>query len=401
MKAFGYTNVEVGAHYFKLVLAIAVGGALAGCLMGIAGGRALIDVYIAYFKFPFLVFQLDPASFVTGVVGQHPVGLGRRAAGVAPGLRADARRPRCARPPRRITAAPGGSGAALNRLLDQPSRMVLRRITRQPGRMAGSMIGIACGHGAVSVSMMTIYAGFRPHHRPDLHRGRPQRRDRQLHPAAVSDKTLFELRRMPGVDAGRAGAQRARRPAQRAATAIAASIIGLPPDAASQPRARRRHGADHHAARAAIVLSTALAGMLDDPPRRHADGRGARRPPAGARDPGRRRSPKVLLGSPAYMDLAALNRALREPSRVSGAYLSIDQARADEIYAALQDMPTVAGRQPQIAGARRFPEGDEHGRGRDPLCHGRHRLRHHLRHRLQRRAHRARPNARAIWPACG
>ena len=55
MKAFGYTNGEVGAHYFKLVMAIAVGGALAGCLIGIAGGRALIQVYVAYFKFPFLV----------------------------------------------------------------------------------------------------------------------------------------------------------------------------------------------------------------------------------------------------------------------------------------------------------------------------------------------------------
>ena len=46
MKAFGYTNAEVGGHYFKLVMAIAVGGALAGCLMGIAGGRALIQVYV-------------------------------------------------------------------------------------------------------------------------------------------------------------------------------------------------------------------------------------------------------------------------------------------------------------------------------------------------------------------
>jgi len=50
-----------------------------------------------------------------------------------------------------------------------------------------------------------------------------------------------------------------------------------------------------------------------------------------------------LLGSPSYMDLAALNRALREPNRVSGAYLTIDEAFATEIYTALQDMPTVAG----------------------------------------------------------
>jgi putative ABC transport system permease protein len=50
-----------------------------------------------------------------------------------------------------------------------------------------------------------------------------------------------------------------------------------------------------------------------------------------------------LLGSPAYMEIGALNRALREPNRVSGAYLRIDSAKADEIYRELKDMPTVAG----------------------------------------------------------
>lgn len=52
---------------------------------------------------------------------------------------------------------------------------------------------------------------------------------------------------------------------------------------------------------------------------------------------------EALRGAPAYMDLTALNRTLREPNRVSGAYLAIDVAKAAEIYAALQDMPTVAG----------------------------------------------------------
>lgn len=50
-----------------------------------------------------------------------------------------------------------------------------------------------------------------------------------------------------------------------------------------------------------------------------------------------------LLGSPAYMDMEALNRVLREPGRVSGAILAIDSGQADAIYRALQDMPTVAG----------------------------------------------------------
>jgi putative ABC transport system permease protein len=52
---------------------------------------------------------------------------------------------------------------------------------------------------------------------------------------------------------------------------------------------------------------------------------------------------QTLLGAPAYMDLTALNQVLREPGRVSGAYLTIDGARSDGIYQTLQDMPTVAG----------------------------------------------------------
>ena len=66
MKAFGYTNSEVGGHYFKMILAIAVGGALAGGIMGIGAGRWMVDLYLIYYKFPFLVFRLDPVAFLTG-----------------------------------------------------------------------------------------------------------------------------------------------------------------------------------------------------------------------------------------------------------------------------------------------------------------------------------------------
>ncbi len=196
MKAFGYTNGEVGAHYFKLVLAIAAGGALAGCLLGIAGGRALIQVYIAYFKFPFLVFQLDPASFVTGV----SVSILSASAGGLLVLRSV-----FALTPAAAMRAPapadysrtGALGHMMNRFLDQPSRMVLRRITRQPGRMAGAMIGIACGM-ALSVSMITIYAGF--DRTIDLTFNVVDRSDVTVSfTHAASEATIFELRRIEGV----------------------------------------------------------------------------------------------------------------------------------------------------------------------------------------------------------
>ncbi|WP_372840177.1 ABC transporter permease, partial [Phaeovulum sp.] len=124
MKAFGYTNAEVGAHYFKLILAIAVGGALAGCLGGIAAGRALIGVYTTYYKFPFLVFELDPKSFVTGVTVSI---LAASAGGLLVLRQVFALTPAVAmRPPAPPNfSRTGRIGHSLNRFLDQPSRMVL------------------------------------------------------------------------------------------------------------------------------------------------------------------------------------------------------------------------------------------------------------------------------------
>ena len=337
LKAFGYTNGEVGAHYFKLVLAIAIGGALAGCLMGIAGGRALIQVYVAYFKFPFLVFQLDPASFVTGV----SVSILSASAGGLLVLRsvfaltpADAMRA----PAPADYSRTGLIGNALNKLLDQPSRMVLRRITRQPGRMAGAMIGIACGM-ALSVSMITIYAGF--DRTIDLTFNVMDRSDVTVSfTHAVSNTTIYNLRRMQGINLVE--------PVRNVPVVLRNGlethrgvVTGLSRDARLS-RALNSDLAEIPLEGGGIALSTALASKLNVGPgdMLTVEVREGRQPalqiPVTA-------VAESLLGSPSYMDLAALNRALREPNRISGVYLTIDQTRATEIYAALQDMPTVAG----------------------------------------------------------
>ena len=337
MKAFGYTNAEVGWHYFKLVMAIAVGGALAGCLMGIAGGRALIQVYVTYFKFPFLVFGLDPASFVIGVsvsifsasVGGLLVLRSVFALTPASAMRA---------PAPADYSRTGAIGHALNRFLDQPSRMVVRRITRQPGRMAGAMIGIACGM-ALCVSMITIYAGFS--RTIDLTFNVIDRSDVTVSfTHAASESTIFELRRMQGVTLVE--------PVRHVPAVLRNGldthrgvITGLGPDA-RLARALDADLAEIPLQTGGIVLATALADILNIRPgdMLTVEVREGRQPvlqiPVTA-------VAESLLGSPSYMDLATLNRALREPNRVSGAYLTIDEARATDIYKALQDMPTVAG----------------------------------------------------------
>ena len=337
MKAFGYTNSEVGAHYFKLVMAIAIGGALAGCLLGIAGGRALTQFYTDYFKFPFLVFQLDPASFVTGVtVSILAASVGglmvlRSVFALTP---ATAMRPPA--PPDYSRA--GRVGRRMNAWLDQPSRMVLRRITRQPGRMAGAMIGIACGM-ALSASMITIYAGF--DRTIDLTFNIIDRSDVTVgFTHAASEATIFELQRMPGVSLVEP-VRHVPAVLRNGLNTYRGVVSGLAPEARLF-RALDADMAEIPLDERGIVLSTALADILDIQPGEMltVEVREGRQPdlqiPVTA-------VAESLLGSPAYMDLDALNRALREPGRVSGAYLAIDQARARDIYRALQNMPTVAG----------------------------------------------------------
>jgi putative ABC transport system permease protein len=337
MKAFGYTSSETGGHYFKLVMAIAIGGALAGCLLGIAGGRALIQLYADYFKFPFLVFQLDPASFVTGV----SVSILSASVGGLMVLRSVfALTPATAmRPPAPPDYSRSGQiGHWIGAWLDQPSRMVLRRITRQPGRMAGAMIGIASGM-ALSVSMITIYAGF--DRTIDLTFNVIDRSDVTVSfTYAVADSAIFELRRMPGVTLVEP-VRHVPAVLRNGLNTYRGVVSGL------MPQAQLFRALDADLGEIAlqgpgIVLSTALADILNIQPGEMltVEVREGRQPvlqiPVTA-------VAESLLGAPAYMELSALNRALREPNRVSGAYLSIDQDRAREIYQALQNMPTVAG----------------------------------------------------------
>jgi len=52
---------------------------------------------------------------------------------------------------------------------------------------------------------------------------------------------------------------------------------------------------------------------------------------------------KQYIGVLGYMDIAALNRLMKEDRAVSGAYLSVDSIRRPQIYNKLMEMPRVVG----------------------------------------------------------
>lgn len=336
MKAFGYTDVEVGAHYLKLVLFIATTGAIAGCLAGIAAGRAMTALYLQYYKFPFLLFELSPAAFILGIL----ISVGSASAGGLLALRRIfALTPAVAmRPPAPADySRTGRIGETLVRLLDQPSRMVLRRLTRQPGRMAGAVLGIAAGM-ALAASMIAVMSGFS--RTIDLNFSVIDRSDATVtFIDPQSDKTVLELQRMPGVIEVE--------PVRNVSVVLGNGLKshrGALEGRVETPRLNRAMDQDLQAItmrKEGVILSSQLASKLNIGPGEilTVDVREGRQPILHLPVIGIAES---LLGSPAYMEIDALNRALREPNRVSAAHLRIDSDQAREIYRKLKDMPSVA-----------------------------------------------------------
>lgn len=337
MKAFGYTSLEVTTHYFKMVLVIAVLGAVIGSLLGIAAGRAMTSVYLQFYKFPFLVFRLDPASFATGAVASivaASLGAVMVLRGIFALSPATAMRPPAPPDYSRV----GEVGRGLNRWLDQPTRMVIRRVTRQPLRMAGAAVGVACGM-ALSAAMTTIHAGF--DRTIDLTFSAVDRSDLAVtFTHAISEKTMFELLEIDGI--------RRVEPVRYVAAVLSngtreyrGALTGLPADS-DLYRALDARSVPIDLPANGVVLSVGLAEILgmQSGGTMTVDVREGRQPlltvPVS-------RISDTLIGSPAYMRLDALNRLLREPGRVSGAYVTVDAAKATEIYRHLRDLPTVAG----------------------------------------------------------
>jgi len=337
MKAFGYTSTEVGLHYLKFTLAIAAGGALLGCLLGVVAGRSLINVYTLYYKFPFLVFRVDPQAFVLG----FSVSVLAASAGGAWVLRKIFRlTPAVAmRPPAPADYSHSAKfGAKMKALLDQPSRMVLRRLRRQPGRSGLAIIGISAGM-SISVAMLGVLSGF--DHIVSLSFNVINRSDATVSfVEPYSDKTLYELGRIEGVlevEPFRNVSATLKNGLHSYRTAInglvTEPVLYRAVNADMQPIYIRDDG---------ITLSKSLVSIL------HIDAGDSLRIEVME---GRRPALEIpvvgiaesLLGSPAYMELAALNRALMEPHRVSGAYLRINKEHSERVYQQLKDMPSVAG----------------------------------------------------------
>lgn len=336
LKAFGYTNLEVGVHYLLFAMAAVLLGAMVGTVAGVWLGARMVELYGAYFDFPSLSYQISgrlvAAATLISVLAAAAGALGavRRATGLPP---AEAMRPE---PPARFT--PGFvERIGLGRAMPAAGRMILRNVERQPLRSGLSAVGVAFSVAILVVGMF-MFDGV--DYMMDLQFRVAQREDLSLtfnEPLSLSVR--HDLAHLPGVtrvEPFRSVPVRLRAGHREKEV----GITGVEPDA----RLRRIVTADGQAQTLpprGIVLSALLADELSIDP---GDTvvvevlEGARRSErvavAGVVDD--------FLGLSAYMRLDALHRMTRGGRALSGAYLAVQpQARAD-LNAYLKQVPVVA-----------------------------------------------------------
>ncbi|MFT6658027.1 MAG: putative ABC transport system permease protein [Maritalea sp.] len=337
LKAFGYSSLEVSTHYFKFVLAIAIGGALVGCLIGVMVGRSYADLFQQFYKFPFLVFRVDPQAFVIGIL----VSVFTASAGALFVLRnVFALTPAVAmRPPAPSDySRAGGFMGSIKRIFDQPTRMVLRRVARHPGRTFGAALGIGAGMGlsAASIGLMMTFTSI-----VDQTFDYVDRSDMTVVFAALrSSDTLNELRSLEGV----AHVEPFRivpvimRNGLYSHKGAVTGLIANPlqyraVDKDLNPITLREDG---------IIIAKSLAKKLAISPGQMMtiEVQDGERPILQLPIVG---IAETLSGAPAYLQIDALNRALKQPKQISGAYLQIDKKYQTPLYEALKAMPVIAG----------------------------------------------------------
>ncbi|HYL75726.1 MAG TPA: ABC transporter permease [Bryobacteraceae bacterium] len=337
LKAFGYTNVEIGLHYLQLALVAVTAGTIAGVGLGLWLASGMMNIYARYFHFPALVLQAD-ASLILFAVGiaagsacLGAISAVRRAVALAP---AEAMRPE---PP--ATFRPGLlERIGLRALLAPASRMIVRNLDRRRWRAVFSVLAVALsvaivvsGRYAIDAVDRLVSIQFHTIQREDVtvvfQEARPARVRHEL--AQLAGVLRVEPYRELPVRL-RLG-HRSRRVA----------VLGLPPDG------ELRRPVDQRLRPVGLppdglVLNTKLAEILAASPGDMVTVEVLE----GAR-PVRQVAVSALADEPvglgAYMRADALHRLMREGDTISGAYMQVDSSTAPALYSVLKHIPSISG----------------------------------------------------------
>ena len=337
LKAFGFTNRQIGLHFVKFTFVIVALGTSFGALGGWLLGRKLVGMYHLFFRFPSLEFQLATGALVAAVLASSVaalvgvLGAVRRVSALSP---AEAMRPE---PPASFRPA-FFERIGLASRFTVTFRMSLRNIERKPIQAAFTCVALALATG-----ILVIPNSFRDgiNHILDFQWDVSQRQTATISLVEPGPaRALHDLRALPGVVHAepfrsapielRAG-NRSRR----------LGVSGIP---AGAHLSRLIDARDRRIVLppAGVVLSKALADGLalkagDVVSLRVLSGK---RPERDVTVVG---LAEDFAGVAAYMDMDALNRLLGEGDRIDGARVTVAAGRWTDFLKAVKTTPQSAG----------------------------------------------------------
>lgn len=336
LKAFGYRNRDIALHYTRFVLGIGAVGVLLGWAVGYWLGLYNTHVYAEFYHFPFLLFRPGPRPFAIAAV----ISLGAALIGAMRAVRMAAAMPpaEAMRPP----APPLFRRTALGRFafvqrLDQPTRILLRQVMRWPGRSLITATGIAMSVAVLVTSMQWLDA---INHMVNVYFLEAQGQSLTVGFAEPRSSEITRyLARLPGVQTTepmRSVAAKMRNGWREEREALQ----GLP---AHQQlyRVYDAEGRSLELPPEGVVISTMLAELLqvrvgDSITVEVLEGR---RPvfdvPVVA-------TFETYIGSPAYMDIRALGRLMRERPSVTAVHLRVDPMQRQALFRDLKTLPRVS-----------------------------------------------------------
>lgn len=196
MKAIGYSSWDICLHYLMLAGLIALVGILIGVIAGSWLAQSMAALYAQYYDFPFLVFGVPASIYALSAL----LALAATSAGaLRSAVKAASLAPAIAMSP---PAPPNFRRSIFDRVaaalrLSQPSRMILRSLSRWPLRAATTLVGVA-----LAVSTL-VASSFFPDAMDDIIDKGFYQSNRQdvllLFDPDVPQSALSEVRALPGV----------------------------------------------------------------------------------------------------------------------------------------------------------------------------------------------------------
>ncbi len=336
LKALGYSSWQVGRHYLNYAFVIVVLGTLIGGAAGRWMGGGMLRIYDLFFRFPELSFRMDYSALGLALL----VSAGASILGVISVVWMAVKLPpaEAMRPESPADFKPSLlERLGLMRGSSPAVHMALRNIERRPVQALFTIFGLALATGLMVLpgSMADSVDYLLTYQWNDV-----QRQDVVVFFNEPSSGTaLHELEHLPGVQrAEPVRAVQARIRYGHHSRKLA--ITGIPRDADLNrllDANRRRISLPEEGIVMSAQLGKILGARIGDVVQIETlEGRRATRGVA------IRGFMEDFAGVSAYMDIAALRRLMQEGAAISGAYLTVDQARWPDFMRAVKDTPRAA-----------------------------------------------------------